>query len=56
MTLEAVEVRFGGIRAPHPVEGSRNGSVYTARETRVFATQLNLVPASRPWRVPRARE
>ena len=42
MMLEAVEARFGGIRAPRPVEWlSDNGSIYTARETRVFATQLD---------------
>ena len=55
MMLEAVEARFGDIRALHPVEWlSDNGSIYTSRETRVFATQLNLVPASRRWGAPRA--
>ena len=49
MMLEAVEARFGGIRAPHPVEWlSDNGSIYTAHDTRVFATQLNLVPCFTP--------
>ena len=53
MMLEAVEVRFGGVRAPHPVEWlSDNGSIYTARETRVFATQLNLVPCFTPVASP----
>ena len=47
--------RFGDLRAPHPVEWlSDNGSIYTARETRVFAAQLNWFPASRQWRAPRA--
>jgi putative transposase len=53
MMLEAVEARFGGIRAPHPVEWlSDNGSIYTARETRVFASQLNLVPCFTPVASP----
>ena len=53
MMLEAVEARFGGIRAPHPVEWlSDNGSIYTARETRVFAAQLNLVPCFTPVASP----
>lgn len=53
MMLEAVEVRFGGVRAPHPVEWlSDNGSIYTARETRVFAAQLNLVPCFTPVASP----
>ena len=34
MMLEAVETRFGGVRAPHSVEWlSNKGSIYTARET-----------------------
>ena len=53
MMLEAVEARFGGIRALHPVEWlSDNGSVYTARETRIFAAQLNLAPCFTPVRSP----
>lgn len=41
--LEAVERRFGGYRAPHPVEMlSDNGSAYIAGETRIFASQLGL--------------
>ena len=53
MMLEAVEARFSDIRAPHPVEWlSDNGSIYTARETRVFATQLNLVPCFTPIASP----
>jgi putative transposase len=35
MMLEAVEPRFGGLRAPHPVEWlSDNGSIYAALGTR----------------------
>jgi len=49
MMLEAVEARFGGIRAPHPVEWlSDTGSICTAHDTRVFAAQLNLVPCFTP--------
>ena len=44
LMLETVEKRFGALRAPAPVEWlSDNGSPYTAKGTRVFATQLNLV-------------
>jgi transposase InsO family protein len=47
--LEAVETRFGGMRAPVPVEMlSDNGSAYTARETRTFARQLGLKPCFTP--------
>lgn len=47
--LEAVEKRFGSIRASYAVEWlSNNGSSYTAHETGVFAGQLNLVPCFTP--------
>jgi transposase InsO family protein len=53
MMLEAVEKRFSAVRAPHPVEHlSDNGSPYTAKETRDFATALNLVPCFTPVRSP----
>lgn len=53
MMLEAVEKRFGAVRAPHPVEHlSDNGSPYTAKETRDFAAALNLVPCFTPVRSP----
>jgi transposase InsO family protein len=53
MMLEAVERRFGAMRAPHPIEHlSDNGSPYTAKETRDFATALNLVPCFTPVRSP----
>ena len=57
MMLEAVETRFGDLRAPHPVEWlSDNGSIYTARETRLFSSLRSSIsfPASRRWRAPRA--
>lgn len=53
MMLEAVERRFGSTRAPQPVEHlSDNGSPYTAKETRDFATALNLVPCFTPVKSP----
>jgi hypothetical protein len=53
MMLEAVEARFGTIRAPHPIEHlSDNGSPYTAKDTRNFAAALNLVPCFTPIRSP----
>jgi transposase InsO family protein len=53
MMLEAVEKRFGAHRAPHPVEKlSDNGSPYTARDTRIFASQLGLRPCFTPVKSP----
>lgn len=53
MMLEAVEARFGAIRAPHAVEGpSDNGSACTARETRILARPLGLKPCFAPVRSP----
>ena len=53
MTLEAVESRFAAIQAPHALEWlTDNGSVYTAHETRAFATALNLVPCFTPIQSP----
>jgi transposase InsO family protein len=53
MMLEAVEKRFGAHRAPHPVEMlSDNGSPYTARDTRIFASQLGLRPCFTPVKSP----
>ena len=53
MMLEAVEKRFGDVRAPNPVEWlSDNGSPYTAIETRRFAAQLNLVSCFTPVASP----
>lgn len=53
MMLEAVEKRFGTVRAPQPVEHlSDNGSPYIAKDTRDFAAALNLVPCFTPVRSP----
>lgn len=53
MMLEAVETRFGAHRAPHPVEMlSDNGSPYTARDTRIFASQLGLRSCFTPVKSP----
>lgn len=53
MMLEAVEKRFGTLRAPHSIEHlSDNGSAYTAKDTRDFATALNLVPCFTPVQSP----
>lgn len=53
MMLEAVEKRFGAVRAPQPIEHlSDNGSPYTAKDTRDFATALNLVSCFTPVRSP----
>lgn len=47
--LTAVEKRFGGCRAPEPIELlSDNGSPYRAKDTRVFAAQLGLKPCFTP--------
>jgi putative transposase len=53
MMLEAVENRFSATRAPNPIEHlSDNGSPYTAKDTRDFATALNLVPCFTPVHSP----
>lgn len=45
--------RCGYLRALHPVEHlSDNGSRYTAKEARDFATSLNLVPSFTPVKSP----
>jgi transposase InsO family protein len=55
MMLEAVEKRFGGCRAPQPVEMlSDNGSPYTAKDTRIFARQLGLKPCFTPVKSPQS--
>ena len=55
MMLEAVEGRFGGVRAPQPVEMlADNGSAYTAKDTRIFARQLGLKPCFTPVRSPQS--
>lgn len=53
MMLEAVEKRFGAIRAPSLIEWlSDDGSPYTARDTRLFAAQHNLTPRVTPLASP----
>ena len=53
MMLEAVEIRFAALQAPHPLEWlTDNGSAYTAKETRDFAVALNLVPCFTPVQSP----
>ena len=53
LMLETVEKRFATLRAPMPVEWlSDNGSPYTAKDTRDFATQLNLVSCFTPVASP----
>jgi transposase InsO family protein len=55
MMLEAVETRFGGYRAPQPVEMlSHNGSPYIAKDTRVFARQIGLKPCFTPIKSPQS--
>lgn len=53
MMVEAVERRFGCLRAPQPVKWlSDNGSPYTARQTIDFAPALGLVPCFTPVASP----
>ena len=53
LMLEAVELRFGTVQAPHAVEWlSDNGSPFTARETLDFAAALRLVPCFTPVQSP----
>lgn len=55
MMLEAVEKRFAGYRATHPIEMlSDNGSPYTAKDTRIFARQLGLKPCFTPVQSPQS--
>ena len=55
MLLEAVERRFSTHRAPEKVEvPSDNGSVYTAKDTRIFAQQLGLKSCFTPVKSPQS--
>ena len=55
MMLEAVETRFAALQATHALEWlTDNGSAYTAKETRDFATALNLVPCFTPVQSPQS--
>ena len=54
LMLACIERRFGACCAPHPVQWlADNGSAYTARDTRDFATALNLVACFHPGAQPR---
>jgi transposase InsO family protein len=53
MMVRCVEQRFGGIRAPHPVQWlSDNGSIFAAHKTIEIALALNLVPCFTPVESP----
>jgi transposase InsO family protein len=53
LMLHCIEKRFNALQAPYPVEWlSDDASCYTARETRSFAAQLNLVSRFTPVRSP----
>jgi putative transposase len=53
LKLEAVELRFGTLQAPHAVEWlSDNGSPFTARETLDFAAAFGLVSCFAPVQSP----
>jgi transposase InsO family protein len=53
LMLHCIEKRFNALQAPHPVEWlSDNASCCTARETRAFAAQLNLICRFTPVRSP----
>jgi len=54
LIAEAIESRFGLVdQIPHPIEWlSDNGSVYTARDTRNFATSMGLVVCTTPVQSP----
>ena len=51
--LEAVERRFGALQSPAPLEWlTDNGSAYTAKEPRDFASALNLIACFPPVQSP----
>jgi putative transposase len=53
MMVRCVEQRFGGIRAPHPVQWlSDNGSIFAAHRTVEIALALNLVTCFTPVESP----
>ena len=53
LMLHCIEKRFNALQAPYPVEWlSDNASCYTAKETRAFAAQLNLISRFTPVRSP----
>jgi transposase InsO family protein len=53
LMLHCIEKRFNALQAPFPVEWlSDNAPCYTAKETRAFAAQLNLLCRFTPVRSP----
>jgi transposase InsO family protein len=53
LMLHCIEKRFNALQAPCPVEWlSDNASCYTAKKTRAFAAQLNLISRFTPVRSP----
>ena len=55
LMLEAIEKRFGALRAPATIEMlTDNGAPYTAKETINFARQLNLKSCFTPVRSPQS--
>lgn len=53
--LESVEKRIGDQLPAKPVQWlSDNGSAYTAQQTRLFARQIGLHPATTPVRSPQS--
>ena len=53
LMLLCIEKRFNALQAPYPVEWlTDNASCCTARETRAFAAQLNLISCFTPVRSP----
>ena len=53
--LEAVESRFGTLRAPSVIEMlTDNGSPYIARDTQIFARQIGLKPCFTPIKSPQS--
>ena len=55
MMLEAVEIRFTALRAPETIEMlTDNGSAYTAKETIIFARQINLKSCFTPINSPQS--
>ncbi len=55
MMLEAVEARFGNLKAPDSIEMlTDNGSAYKAKDTQKFAKQLGLRPCFTPIASPQS--
>lgn len=55
LMVEAVETRFGDVLPGAPIEWlTDNGSPYVARDTRSFATQINLLPRTTAINCPQS--